>query len=219
MTKLYLVRHGETEWNKVSRIQGKTDTELSDKGINQAKLLAKRLACEDINYVYSSSLKRALMTAEIITGRKKCGIVKSDKYHEICLGPWEGMTINEIKEKYSEHFRVYREDPANFKLPGAETFLDLAERTYSAIMEIVSCHKGGNILLVSHGTAIKAAIIKILGIDIKNYTKFKVDNASVSIIGFPEDDPEKPVVFCLNDTNHLNESQGKASGKDGLFEI
>jgi probable phosphoglycerate mutase len=91
------------------------------------------------------------------------------------------LTINEIKEKYSEHFRVYREDPANFKLPGAETFMDLTERTYNAIIEIVSSHKGSNILVVSHGTAIKAAIIRILGIDIINYTKFRIDNASVSI--------------------------------------
>ena len=206
MTKLYLVRHGETKWNKVSKIQGRTDIELSAEGIKQAHLLAKRLADEDINFVYSSSLKRALITAEIATGHRRCGIIKSEKYGEIGLGPWEGMTINEIQEKYSEHFRVYREDPANFKLPGAETFMDLTERTYNAIMEIVSKHNGRNILVVSHGTAIKAAIIKILGIDIINYTKFRIDNASISIIGFPEDAPEKPVIFCLNDTNHLKEA-------------
>lgn len=206
MTRLYMVRHGETEWNKVSKIQGRIDTELSDEGIKQAHKLAKRLACEDINFVYSSSLGRAFKTAEIVVGHRKCGIIKSDKYHEIGLGPWEGMTINEIEEKYGEHFRVYKEDPANFKLPGAETFMDLTERTYNAIMEIVSCHKGGNILVVSHGTAIKAAIIRILGIDIKNYTKFRIDNASISVISFPEDNPERPVVDCLNDTNHLIEA-------------
>lgn len=206
MTRLYLVRHGETEWNKASKVQGSKDIELSDVGLRQAEQLAKRLAEEDINVVYSSSLKRAFKTAEIATGHIKCGIVKSEKCHEIRLGPWEGMTINEIKEKYSDHFRKYREDPANFNLPGAETFLDLTERTYNAISEIVNMHKGKNILLVSHGTAIKAAIIKILGIDIVNYTKFKIDNASISIIGFPEDTPEKPVVFCLNDTSHLKEA-------------
>jgi probable phosphoglycerate mutase len=85
--------------------------------------------------------------------------------------------------------------------------MDLTERTYSAILEIVGRHKGSNILVVSHGTAIKAAIIRILGIDIINYTKFRVDNASVSVIGFQEDMPEKPVVLCLNDTSHLNVKQ------------
>lgn len=206
MTRLYLVRHGETEWNKESKVQGRTDIELSSEGIKQAQLLAERLAGENIDYIYSSSLKRALRTAEIVADYKSCAIVKSEEYHEICLGPWEGMTINEIREKYSEHFRVYKEDPANFKLPGAETFMDLTERTYNAIIEIVREHKGRNILLVSHGTAIKAAIIRILGIDIINYSKFRIDNVSVSIIDFPEDMPEKPVVLCLNDTNHLKQA-------------
>lgn len=207
MTKLYLVRHGETEWNKAGRIQGRIDTELSEGGIRQARKLAKRLAREEINHVYSSSLKRALITAEIVTEYKKCMVVRSDQYHEICLGPWEGMYIHEIIEKYGEHYRVYREDPANFSLPGAETFQNLSERTYNAILEIVRCHKGSNILVVSHGTAIKAAIIKILGIDIVNYTKFRIDNASISVIGFPEDNPDKPVVFSLNDTSHLTEEE------------
>lgn len=203
MTRLYLVRHGETEWNRASKVQGSTDIELSREGIKQARLLAEKLTGEDIDLIYSSSLKRALGTAEIAAGCLSRKIVKSEKYHEICLGPWEGMTINEIKEKYGEHFRIYREDPANFRLPGAETFIELAERTYNAILEIVNRHKGKNILLVSHGTAIKAAIIKILGIDIANYTKFRIDNASISIIGFIDDDPGKPVVLCLNDTSHL----------------
>jgi probable phosphoglycerate mutase len=203
MTKLYLVRHGETDWNRDMKVQGKTDIELSSVGIKQAGLLASRLAGEKIDVIYSSSLKRALKTSEIIAAKKPCCINKSDKYHEICFGPWEGMTIKEVKEKYSEHFKIYREDPANFRLPGAETFLDLMERTYNAIMEIISLHKGSNILLVSHGTAIKAAIIRILEIDIINYTKFRIDNASISIIGFSEGEAEKPVILCLNDTGHL----------------
>lgn len=205
MTKLFLIRHGETEWNKNMKVQGRTDIELSSEGLRQAALLAKRLSKEKIDVIYSSSLKRALKTSEIIAANKQCDINESDKYHEICYGPWEGLTIKEIKEKYSEHFKMYREDPANFNLQGAETFIDLMERTYNAIMEIVHLHKGSNILLVSHGTAIKAAIIRILGIDIINHTKFRIDNASISIIGFSEDMPEKPVIHCLNDTSHLVE--------------
>ncbi|HRS22375.1 MAG TPA: histidine phosphatase family protein, partial [Clostridia bacterium] len=205
MTRLYLVRHGETEWNKNGKVQGRTDTELSPEGVMQAELLARRLAGEDINVIYSSSLRRALKTAEIIAEYKQCEIIKSDKYHEICFGPWEGMTINEIKEKYSEHYRAYREDPVNFKLPGAETLIDLTERTYGAVMDIVSRHTGSNILLVSHGTAIKAVIIRILGLDIIDFKRFMIDNASVSILEFPEDDTEKPVLICLNDTSHLEE--------------
>lgn len=216
MTRIYLVRHGQTEWNKISKVQGRTDIELSETGVLQAKLLAKRLIREDIDIIYSSSLKRALRTAEIIAEYKECSIERSDTYQEICLGPWEGMTINEIKERYTEHYRVYREDPANFSLPGAETFMDLSERTYNSIAEIVEKNSGRNILVVSHGTAIKAAIIRILGIDIKNYTKFRIDNASVSVIGFYEDNPEKPVVLTLNDTCHL-EGHNEGQGTEGVM--
>lgn len=203
MTRLFLVRHGETEWNKNGKVQGRTDIELSSEGIMQAKLLAERLMTEDINVIYSSSLKRAHRTAEIIAEYKQCEVIESDMIHEICFGPWEGMAINEIKDKYSEHFRVYREDPVNFELPGAETFIDLTTRTYNAIIDIVNRHKGSNILLVSHGVAIKAAIIKILGMDIADYKGFRIDNASVSILEFPDNNFEKPVVVCLNDTSHL----------------
>lgn len=208
MTKIYLVRHGQTEWNKLSKVQGRTDIELSKRGVLQAKQLAKRLSEENIDVIYSSSLKRALKTAEIIAEVKNCSINKSDKYQEICLGPWEGLTINEIKESYGEHFRLYREDPSNFSLPGAETFLELSERTYNSIMEIVCTHVGKSILIVSHGTAIKAALIRILDIDIKNYTKFRIDNASISVIGFYENNPARPVVLAINDTCHLREHNG-----------
>lgn len=203
MTRLYLARHGETEWNKNGRVQGRTDTELSAAGIRQAKLLARRLIKEDIKVIYSSTLRRALKTAEIIAEYKQCEIIGSDKCQEMCFGPWEGMTISEIKDKYSEHYRAYREDPANFKLPGAETFIDLAERTCSAIMDIVQLHKGENILLVSHGTAIKAAIARLLGTDIISFNRLRIENASVSILEFSENIYEKPVVVCLNDTSHL----------------
>lgn len=205
MTRLYLVRHGETEWNKASKIQGRTDTELSDYGLEQAEKLARSLSGEAINVIYTSSLQRASKTAEIIACSRNCSILKSDEYHEIRLGPWEGMTIDEIQEKYGEHLMAYREDPANFRLPGAETFDQLTGRTYNAILEIVKRHSGSNILLVSHGTTIKAAIIKILGIDINHYNKFKIDNASISIIEFYGNKAERPVIISLNDTSHLKE--------------
>ncbi len=205
MTRLYMVRHGETEWNKASKIQGGTDTELSGYGLEQAKKLARSLADEAIDVIYTSSLQRASKTAEIIAYSRSCGILESDEYHEIRLGPWEGMTLDEIQEKYGEHLTAYREDPANFRLPGAETFEQLTGRTYNAVLEIVKKHSGSNILLVSHGTTIKAAIIKILGIDINHYNKFKIDNASISIIEFYGDTAEKPVIISLNDTSHLKE--------------
>lgn len=203
MGYLYLVRHGETEWNKLSKVQGQTDTALSDTGIKQAHALAERLSTMDIDAIYSSGLKRAKRTAEIIAAHKRHQVNEKADCREINFGPWEGLTIHEIKERYHEHYKIYREDPESFALPGAETFSAVAERTYSAIVDIIRQHPGQNILLVSHSTALKAAIMKILDIDLHNYTKFRIDNASLTTLFFYEDDPKKAVVMSMNDTCHL----------------
>lgn len=203
MTRLYLIRHGETEWNASSKVQGTLDINLNEKGIIQAELVAKRLVRENINALYTSSLIRAKTTAEKISQELKLEPKELHDYREICLGPWQGLTINEINEKYSEHFRIYKEKPSEFNLPGAETFLQVTERFCNALKSTISENKNKNIAIVSHGTAIKAAIIHILGIDIDYYNKFRIDNASISVLQFNEKYHDGVIVHCLNDTCHL----------------
>lgn len=203
MTRLYLIRHGETEWNASSKVQGTTDVHLNEKGIIQAELVAKRLAKDNITALYTSSLIRAKTTAEKIAQELKLVPKELHEYREICLGPWQGLTINEINEKYAEHFRIYREKPSEFNMPGAETFLQVTERFCNAVNSTIIENKDKNIAIVSHGTAIKAAIINILGINIDYYNKFRIDNASISILHFNEKFRDGVVVHCLNDTCHL----------------
>lgn len=203
MTNVYLVRHGESEWNIHNKVQGKTDIELSKKGIKQAELLAERLEKENIEHIYTSDLKRAKKTAELIQRRIGIDPVEMEIYREIGLGPWEGLTIAEIKENYNEHYRIYREEPASFILPGAETILEVADRVCRGILDIVSRHKNSNILVVSHGVAIKSAVIKILDIDISKYNRFRIDNASITILSFSDVYSGGVVVNTLNDISHL----------------
>lgn len=204
MTKLYLIRHGETEWNANYKVQGTIDINLNEKGIKQAELVAKRLVNENIEVLYTSSLNRAKTTAEKIAQELKLEIKELHEYREICLGPWQGLTINEINEKYAEHYKIYREKPSEFNMPGAETFLQVAERFCKTVNSTIIENKDKNIAIVSHGTAIKAAIINILGIDIDYYNKFRIDNASISILQFSEKYHAGVVVHCLNDTCHLH---------------
>jgi probable phosphoglycerate mutase len=197
------VRHGETEWNASSKIQGNIDTELNNRGIAQAELVAKRLVKENIAVVYTSSLSRAKTTAEIIAKHSKVEAKEMHEFREISLGPWEGLTLEEIGKDYAEHFKIYREKPAEFNMPGAETFLQVTDRFCTAINNIISENKDKNIVIVSHGAAIKAALMSILGMEINHYNKFRIDNASISILNFSEKYQGGVVVECFNNTCHV----------------
>lgn len=204
MTTIYLVRHGETEWNKINKIQGKSNTELSETGKKQAKLIGDSLKDKQVNIIYTSDLKRASMTANIISSILNISIVEMTAYQEIGLGPWEGLTLDEIKKLYKEQYKAYREDPVNFFLEGAETLDAVGDRAYRGIIDIVDKHRDSNIIIVSHGTAIKAAIMKILDIDLSRYNKFKIDNGSICTITFDNNFYGGVVISGLNETSHLD---------------
>jgi probable phosphoglycerate mutase len=197
------VRHGETEWNANKKVQGNLDTELNAKGLKQAEMVAQRLMNENIDAVYSSSLIRAKATAQKIAEAANLNINELHEFREIRLGPWEGLTLDEINEKYAEHYKFYREKPSSFNMPGAETFLQVTDRFCGAINSIIEQNKDKKIVVVSHGAAIKAAIISILGIDIDYYNKFRIDNASISILYFNDQYNGGVVVNSLNDTCHI----------------
>ncbi|MDF2839341.1 MAG: pspA [Clostridia bacterium] len=203
LTTLYLVRHGETEWNASSKVQGNIDTELNEKGLLQAELVAARLAEENIDALYTSSLKRARATAQKISEHTKIEVKELHEFREICLGPWEGLTLNEINERYSEHYRIYRESPSDFNMPGAETFLEVTERFCNAINNVIAQNTGKKIVIVSHGAAIKAAIISVLGIDMRHYNKFRIDNGSITILNFSDKYQGGVIVDCFNNTCHM----------------
>lgn len=203
MTKLYLIRHGETEWNASSKMQGTIDTTLNDKGLMQAELVANRLSEENIDVLYSSSLQRAMTTAQKISAAINKPVQELHNFKEINLGPWQGLTLDEIKNSYGEHYKLYVEKPSDFNMPGAETFIQVAERFCGAIQDIIVENRDKNIAVVSHGAAIKAAIISILGMDINYYSKFRIDNASISTLLFHDRYHGGVVVQGLNDICHL----------------
>jgi len=202
MNRLFLVRHGETEWNTMKRVQGHTDTTLTEKGVDQARRISNRLYKENIDVIYASDLRRAYRTAEIIGDKLNLGVHSLQELREINFGCWEGLTANEVKEKYREEHLLWMKEAHKLILPGAETLLDVQQRIVKTVLELLKIHNNKNILLVSHGTAIKTLILGILDIDISNYNKISLDNTSLSIIEFRD---FNPVIRQLNDTSHLGE--------------
>ena len=200
-TRLLLIRHGETNWNKMGRFQGTIDIELTEEGKNQAILLSKRLK-NKFDYIYTSPLKRARETAEILTdsSNKDLNIVENMK--EINFGSWEGLTIKEIREKYNDEFNKWKIDAQEGKIVGGEFSLKNASiRGTKCILDIVNKHRGQTIAVVAHGGIIKASLIGLFDWDMTMYHKTVLGNTSITEIIFTDD--LKTVLMKLNDTTHL----------------
>lgn len=171
--KLYITRHGTTEWNLERRLQGWGDSPLTADGINRAKLLGKYLEDVNFNIIYSSPLNRALETAKLIRGEKNTRIEIHEALKELSHGIWEGMTMEEIEEKYSEEYSIYRNRPGEYIPMKGESFTDLFERVKSFLEEIAS--KGyENVLIVSHGITIKALIAIIKDLTWEEFSSLEV---------------------------------------------
>lgn len=150
-TKLIVVRHGETPWNREKRMQGTTDTPLSDVGQAQARALGRRLAGHEFAALYASDLARARDTASIIaehTGRK---LVMDSRLRERRFGIFEGLTAGEIQERFpAEHARFGSRDP-DYEVPGGESARGFAGRCLGCLSEIAGRHRGEEIVVVTHG--------------------------------------------------------------------
>ena len=201
MTRIYLVRHGETEWNRMAKTQGRMDISLSETGYAQAGRLAERLLPESITAIYSSDLKRAYNTARVLADGLKVDVNVSAGLREMDFGCWEGMDFESIKKEYSHIHRLWIKSPNKAKIPGGEELIEVQSRSISVTHGILALHKGERVALVSHGITLKCLIFGLLGIDLGNLSKIRLDNCSVSIIEFRND---RYVLDTLNDTCHLN---------------
>lgn len=201
-TKLLLIRHGETNWNKMGKFQGTIDIELTEEGRQQATLLNKRLK-DKFDCIYASPLKRAKETAKILadSSNKKLNIAENMK--EINFGSWEGLTIKEIKEQFNDEFNNWKTDKVEASIVGGEGSLKKASiRGTNCVLDIVKKNKGQTIAIVAHGGIIKASLIGIFNWDMTMYHKSALGNTSITEIIFTDD--LKPVLVKLNDTTHLD---------------
>jgi len=203
LTRLYLIRHGETVWNAESRAQGSKNVELSRVGRNQAKLLAKRMSKFPIDRIFASDLDRAYETAAELANVLSLKVEKIADLREMNFGVWEGLTNDEIKNQYHEHYTVWRNTPHTADIPNGERLIEVQKRGLKAIYNIVENYRNQNIVVVSHGTMIKTIILGILDIDLSNFYKIKQDNGSINIIDFKT---YGPVVITLNDAAHLEKT-------------
>lgn len=195
------MRHGESEWNHEGRIQGHTDVPLSELGRRQVRFLAQRLAGERFDAAYASDLSRAVDTATGILGERGISLITDPDLREFSYGTWEGLTLQEVEVQDPELFagRFVRGDNA-FAAPGGEDSAQLLARVRRFYEGAVQHHSDDdNILVVAHGGSIRALALCLLELPEEHLWKFRMGNASLSIIGNQE---RGRVLELWNDTRH-----------------
>ena len=203
MITLYLIRHGETLWNRKKMYQGTTDVALSEKGLLQAKLTAERFKDVTLDGVYSSPLSRARTTAEGIAKARGLSVVTDERLSEISFGEWEGKNFEEIEARWPGMMETMFHDPEAMRLPGGETFAQARDRTVAAAEDIFSKGDGKSYVIASHGAAIRTLLCGLLDIPLIKCWNFDLDNASVTELHrFPDG---MVILHTLNDTVHLKD--------------
>jgi len=180
--KVYLVRHGETDWNRKEIYQGQEDIPLNEKGKKEARNLALTLKGIEISSIYSSDLKRAKETAEIIA--KSLGIqtvIYKESLREMNFGEWTGKSVFEMEEN-SALFQLWSKDPWNISPPEGETLKELASRVRKEAEEIFLKHYGQNVLVVTHAGPIKAIIFDLIGSTGNPYWNLDISHDTIVVI-------------------------------------
>ena len=157
MTRIYLVRHGQTDWNVAGRWQGHADVPLNAVGLAQAETVAGQLAGEGLQALYSSDLQRARQTAGALSARTGLPVCLDARLREIHQGEWQGLSVSEIEARYGEAFRRRKLDSYNVAPPGGETVEQVRLRVVQAFEEIIARHSGDRVAVVSHGFALAVA--------------------------------------------------------------
>jgi alpha-ribazole phosphatase len=194
------VRHGETELQSSLRYWGKTDVALGQVGLHQAEQLRDRLAMERIDFIYSSELKRAEDTANIIAARHNLTVITCPELREVDFGRLEGLEFNEIHSQFPEVEKMWlARDPA-LAYPDGESLTNFENRVTTFETRLKNHRANETILIIGHAGVLRTLICQLLGLEMKNRWSLRVDLGSLSII---ETYPEINMLCLLNDVSHL----------------
>lgn len=206
MTQILLIRHGQTTWNAERRLQGQQDAPLSEKGLLQAQAAARRLSETAFIALYTSDLGRAYHTAEIINEPHRLELIPRSELREVHLGVWEGKTVEELEQDESEAdlLAKWRLDSVSNRPPEGERLEEIQMRMIRALEEIASEYPEGQVGVVSHGGAIKAAVSWVLGLPLDHQRRFEIGNGSITRIELSR---SRSVLLSLNDLSHWEDSK------------
>ena len=200
MTSIYLVRHGQTAWNKEEIFRGRTDIPLDETGLKQAELVGQYFKGMEIQAIYSSSLSRAWETAEKIAEFHDLKVQPLRGIIDMSFGNWEGRPHQEIRESDKETYRQWVETPHLVRLPGGESLDDVRVRAMAALEEIIRKNSGKTLVFVSHRVICKVLICAILGLDNSHFWQITKHTTAINLIQHRNG---KYFLSLMNETCHL----------------
>ena len=201
MTRIYLIRHGETNANNQNIIQGWMDTELSEKGKRQIEALARRFADINIDTIYSSDLRRARMTAEAICQVKEIPLRIDRNLRELNMGLWVGRSWDDLVENDYERTVLFKNTSSLWRAPDGESFEEARIRLNSALKEIVRKHSGQTVAVVTHGAVIRHTLALIKGLSVDETAALEPYGANTAVTLLEFDHETVKIVF-QNDASH-----------------
>lgn len=200
-TQIILVRHGQTEWNRVERFRGRADIPLNDTGVEQAAALAGRIARKfQPSAVYSGPLNRTVKTAEPIAKALGLTVEILGGLVDIDYGDWQGRTPEDVEVKYPGEYDVWLNHPEKARIPSGESLDGVRARALLAMEDVADRHSGQTIVLVSHKVICKVLLCTVLGLDNSHFWNIEQDNAAMNIF---ERRDGNYLIKLVNDTSHL----------------
>lgn len=212
--RMILVRHGESEWNRIHRYQGQLDAPLSDVGIKQAHLLAERLRGEPLNAIYTSPLQRCARTTEIIAAfHPDVPVHQDNALLEIHHGEWQGKYADEVNASYADGLQEWRLYPTRSQMPGGESFSNVLKRSLDFKERTLQNHPDQTILVSTHDVVLKILIADVLGMNMDYINRIWLTNGSITIIEYGD---EMSYLVSLSEARHLGDLAVQYGGQKAL---
>lgn len=201
-TRILLIRHGQTEWNRVERFRGQADVPLNETGLAQAEATGRRVALTWRPVaVYSSPLSRAVKTAEAVARHFDLLVQIHPGVADIDYGDWQGLTPDEARQRWPEEIDNWYNHPERARIPNGETLSELRQRAMRTVGELIANHADDTIVLVGHTVINRVILLGMLGLGNERFWRLRQDTCAINVI---EAETGDFTLVSLNDTCHLH---------------
>ena len=199
--RLFLVRHGQTESNRLNLVLGRDDVPLNERGLWQAEQVGRALAHEPLAAVYSRPLQRAMDTARAVAAPHGLAVQTEQGLIEMDIGEVDGLTLAEVGSRYPGLLKAWAsEEGPDQPMPGGERLVDVQERAWTAVQDLAARHADETVAAVAHNFVILTLLVRVLGIRLAQFRRLRHSLAAVSVIDFL---PARVLLVRMNDTCHL----------------